>query len=119
MPEHGNATNTPQRAAQFQDGDLLLYRDPEAYLTGAEDHTVVCRVDVHSPTDVEEAHYGRSVPVRVISSGERLHAPPAFVRRIDPAEVMRTIDTAPLHGDVSALESAASAWLRQQPNGRD
>lgn len=108
----------PAVSERFVHGELLLVRDPEAFLAGAADHTVPCRVDVQSPADAEAVHYGRSVPVRAVASGERRHVDPEFVRRIDAAELMRDIDTAPLHGDVTALESAAVAWLRQQKGGR-
>ncbi|MEU8926995.1 hypothetical protein AB0D10_39770 [Kitasatospora sp. NPDC048545] len=91
-------------------GDYVLYRDADRYLTSHPDHTQVCKVLPYG-----QHLRGRST-VQVLATGEVLpHAPIAYMRELDPAELMHDIDTAPLDalGD-GRLMTAAGAWLATQ-----
>lgn len=99
----------------FHQGDFVLFRDAEAFYAGASpaECTFVCRVT--------ESHAGDRYHLRDMRSDRKwLRASADCMRPLGgPAEVMRDIDTAPLEsGDVSGLESAAVAWLRQQAGDR-
>lgn len=93
---------------QYTSGDFVLFRDPAEFYAGAAptDCTYVCCI-VH----VAPRTY-RLRDTRSDRTWDKVEA--EFMRPFGgAAEVMRDIDTAPLElGDVSGLESAASAWLR-------
>ncbi|WP_371484833.1 hypothetical protein [Kitasatospora sp. NBC_00315] len=97
---------TPAPAKPFP-GTYVLYRDADRYLTGHPDHTQVCRVVAGSHGFPDRA------TLQILATGEIVHsAPIAYLRELDPAELMHDIDTAPLDalGD-GRLMTAAGAWL--------
>lgn len=99
-----------KKQSAFQSGRFVLYRDPDLFHAG-KPCTFVCKV-----TGAGVGGY----KLREISSGRRrTGVKPAFMRPMDPAEVMRDIDTAPLDADATDLVSAAAAWLKQNPEGGD
>ncbi|MFF2549088.1 hypothetical protein ACFVUY_41905 [Kitasatospora sp. NPDC058063] len=101
-----HTTQTPPQPAV---GAFVLYRDANRFLTGRPDHTRVCQVLRHSD-------FPDRVGLRVLETDEVIHhAPVAFTRPLDPAELMHDIDTAPLDalGD-GRLMTAAGAWLALQ-----
>ncbi|MET9813181.1 hypothetical protein [Streptomyces sp. NPDC006355] len=98
----------PQTPQVFEVGEYVLFRDPERFLTGQPDHTVVAVVwDTFS-------HGPGRVPIRVLPSRVERTVDPRFLRLIPADAIMRDIDTAPLAGDVRDLCPAAVAWLEQQ-----
>ncbi|MFG2910910.1 hypothetical protein ACGF13_38420 [Kitasatospora sp. NPDC048286] len=102
--------HTTPAPAKPRPGTYVLYRDADRYLAGNPDHTQVCKVlpDPHLPQD--------KAPLRVLATDEVIrYAPVAYMRPIDPAELMHDIDTAPLDtlGD-GRLMTAAGAWLTLQ-----
>ena len=103
------STAVPAPAKPFP-GTYVLYRDADRYLTGHPDHTRVCRV-------LPGCHgFEALATVQVLATGEVIQgAPVLYMRRIDPAELMHDIDTAPIDalGD-GRLMTAAGAWLATQ-----
>ncbi|MGW2613146.1 hypothetical protein ACWC4A_54250 [Streptomyces mirabilis] len=109
MPTQGAAD---QRVTTFRVGDYVLYRDPERFWRGEQNHTFVCRVDnVH-------AHSSGGNRYRLITLAGALipAARGAYMRLLPPADAMRDIDTAPLNAEGAAddMTAAATAWLVQQ-----
>lgn len=105
QPDIRPATTTaPFRPAP---GDYVLYRDADRYLSGHPDHTQVCKVLPYGQ------HQRGCSTIEVLATGEVIaFAPIAYMRALDPAELMHDIDTAPLDalGD-GRLMTAAGAWL--------
>ncbi|MEV4616979.1 hypothetical protein AB0K43_30940 [Kitasatospora sp. NPDC049258] len=108
QPDTRPATTTaPFRPAP---GDYVLYRDADRYLTGQPDHTQVCKVLPYGQ------HQRDRSTIEALATDEVFpFAPIAYMRPIDPAELMHDIDTAPLDalGD-GRLMTAAGAWLATQ-----
>ncbi|MFE9427789.1 hypothetical protein ACFYNO_33065 [Kitasatospora sp. NPDC006697] len=90
-------------------GTYVLYRDVDRYLAGHSDHTRACRVIDH-PADYLTA--GRSSLLDLRTQEQITGVPLAYLRVLDPAEIMHDIDTAPLNTlDGGQTLSAAGAWL--------
>jgi hypothetical protein len=92
-------------------GSYVLYRRMDLYLTGASDHTQICRV--------LPAEYGERLweaRLHVLATSEVISkAPIEHMRRLNSADLMRDIDTAPLDLlDDGVQMTAAGAWLLGQ-----
>jgi hypothetical protein len=108
VPEIDLTKPGPKTPKDFRVGDYVLYREPERFLTGQPDHTVVAIV-------WDNFSHGRDqVPIVVLPSRQERNVDPRFLRLIPAADIMRDIDEAPLQGDVGEFLPAAVAWLRQQ-----
>ncbi|MFE2727058.1 hypothetical protein [Kitasatospora sp. NPDC059327] len=90
-------------------GTYVLFRDADRLLAGRPDHTQICRV-----LPLGNSH--DRVALMVLATKEIIHqAPVAYMRPIDPAELMHDIDTAPLDAlGEGRLMTAAGAWLALQ-----
>jgi signal peptidase I len=108
LPEIDLTKPAPRDAKGFKVGDYVLFRDPERFLTGQPDHTVVAVVwDNFS-------HYPNQVPIKVLPSRQERDVDPRWLRLIPAADIMRDVDEAPLAGDVLEMPAAAVAWLEQR-----
>lgn len=102
-------TTTP---TDFRVDDFVLYRDPARFWRGEAGHTFVCRVAYAERYTSGKVRYTLA-PV----TGGLIHdAQGDYMRLLPPADAMRDIDTAPLHGATAAddMTAAAMAWLTQQ-----
>ncbi|MDI6413160.1 hypothetical protein QLX52_30600 [Streptomyces albus] len=111
-----------EAVVRYRIGDIVLYRDPEAFWLGLPGHTRVCRV--------VDSRNGISFDLVEAGSNQTIsRVRPCYMRLLPAAEAMRDIDTAPLREpDATAMSPASVAWLRQQvskdgrpalPPGRD
>jgi hypothetical protein len=113
LPEIDLTKPGPMEAKDFEVGDYVLFRDPERFLTGQPDHTVVAIVwDNFS-------HGHDQVPIRVLPSRLERNVDPRFLRLIPAGDIMRDIDEAPLQGDVQEMAAGSVAWLEQQSESPD
>ncbi|MFJ5548643.1 hypothetical protein [Streptomyces sp. NPDC093225] len=103
------STEKTSPATVFRTGDFVLYRDPALFWAGKPDHTFVCKITYTWMTGGYDLF--ALVSGRVISQVRS-----DYMRLLPPADAMRDIDTAPLHGDAAAADmtAAAMAWLTRQ-----
>ncbi|MGP3633844.1 hypothetical protein ACTU45_10830 [Streptomyces sp. 24-1644] len=104
-----NSAQSTTPAIKFQQGQFVLFRDPEMFWTGQAGHTFVCKV--------ERAWMDGKYDLIALASDRYVHyASPEYMRLLPSVDAMRDIDTAPLNTDGAAddMTAAAIAWLTQQ-----